>query len=66
MTNPKPEKKSDRNPGIEERIRRDEEEVKSDSMKEKLRKLEEKAELFHKIQRGVSITELMRNRGSGD
>lgn len=40
--------------------------MKSDSMKEKLRKLEEKAELFHKMQRGVSITELMRNRGSGD
>ncbi|KNB43404.1 hypothetical protein JH06_2769 [Blastocystis sp. subtype 4] len=58
VTNPKPEKKSDRNPGIDERIRRDEEEVKSDSMKEKLRKLEEKAELFHKMQRGeVEIDE---------
>ena len=40
--------------------------MKSDSMKEKLRKLEEKAELFHKMQRGRNITEWMRNRGSGD
>ena len=43
----------DRNPGVEERIRRDEEEIKGNTMKEKLRKLEEKAERFHAMQRGL-------------
>lgn len=52
VTNPKPEKKSDRNPGIDERIRRDEEEVKSESMRSKLKKLEEKVERFQAMQRG--------------
>ena len=53
VTNPKKENGDDRNPGVEERIRRDEEEIKGNTMKEKLRKLEEKAERFHAMQRGL-------------
>lgn len=39
---------------MEERNRRDLEELKSQSMKEKLKRLEEKAERFHAMQRGAN------------
>ena len=53
MTNPKPAKKEDRNPGIDQRIRRDEEEIEASNMRSKLKKLEEKVERFQAMQRGI-------------
>ena len=41
-----------KNPGVEERNRKDQEEVKSQSMSEKMKKLKEKASIFHQLQRG--------------
>ena len=51
ITNPKVKKSDNRNPGIEERIRRDEEEKENNSMKMKLQKLEEKSNRFHRMQK---------------
>ena len=67
ITNPKVKKSDNRNPGIEERIRRDEEEKENNSMRMKLQKLEEKSKRFHQMQRGNQLIKLLicrRNRSN--
>lgn len=52
MTEHKRKREDLKNPGVEERNRKDQEEVKSQSMSEKLKKLKEKVDIFHQLQRG--------------